>query len=434
MGLFRNHKTKKERRPRSLFQSLCVSMASIVLSLVMLVGTTMAWFTDETTSSTFIITSGTVDSTVSYATPANVSTYSTEENNTGLEWSSLPQGGESNSGLFAGVYQPGNYKIVFLKLENSGTLPACYRVSLQMTQSSDLAFSEKLRFGYKVFSSEQDVINFASSGNALAKADTYTGENAGCDKLSAHKEDAYQAANTTAVVKLFSGESSYLALSIFMPKETNTTEMMVEENTPKVEVRLTIIASQLTTENVPEPWDGATATATEKLEKPEETVNTYNINSPADLAGIANILNDSGVQNSTQPITINLNTDIDMNNKPWTPIDTAIPVTIHGNGHTICNLNASGENAGLFGSANNTLTVDALKLIGGQAVGTNAAGMLAGVVTGGATLTAVQVENVTVQAPNGCAKPMVGVGAVVENNCNASNYTTGVPTQGGQTQ
>ena len=69
MGLLRNYKTKKERRPRSLFQSLCVSMASIVLSLVMLVGTTMAWFTDETTSSTFIITSGTVDSTVSYANP-----------------------------------------------------------------------------------------------------------------------------------------------------------------------------------------------------------------------------------------------------------------------------------------------------------------------------------------------------------------------------
>lgn len=429
MGLFRNHKTKKERRPRSLFQSLCVSMASIVLSLVMLVGTTMAWFTDETTSSTFIITSGTVDSTVSYATLANVSTYSTEENNTGLEWSLLPQGEESNSGLFAGVYQPGNYKIVFLKLENSGTLPACYRVSLQMTQSSDLAFSEKLRFGYKVFSSEQDAIRFASSGNALAKADTYTGENAGCDKLSAHKEDAYQAANTTAVLKLLSGESSYLALSIFMPEETNTTEMMVEENTPKVEVRLTIIASQLTTENVPEPWDGATATATEKLEKPEGTVNTYNIKSPADLAGIANILNDSEVQNSLSSVTINLITDIDMNNEEWKPINTTIPVTINGNGHTIYNLNASGEgltNAGLFGSAQ-TLTVTSLNFVGGQAIGTNAAGMLAGTVTDKAELTAVNVENVTVQAPSGYANPLVGTGMVTQDNGNASNYTINIP-------
>lgn len=425
MGLFRNHKTKKERRPRSLFQSLCVSMASIVLSLVMLVGTTMAWFTDETTSSTFIITSGTVDSTVSYATPANVSTYSTEENNTGLEWSLLPQGEESNSGLFAGVYQPGNYKIVFLKLKNSGTLPACYRVSLQMTQSSDLAFSEKLMFGYKVFSSEQEVINFASLGNDLAKADTYKRENAGCDKLSAHKEDAYQAANTTAVLKLLSGESSYLALSIFMPEETNTTEMMVEENTPKVEVRLTIIASQLTTENVPEPWDGVTATATEKLEKPEGTENIYNINSPADLAEIANILNDSEVQNSLSSVTINLITDIDMNNEEWKPINTTIPVTINGNGHTIYNLNASGEgltNAGLFGSAQ-TLTVTSLNIVGGQAIGTNAAGMLAGTVTDKAELTAVNVENVTVQAPSGYADPLVGTGKGTQDNCNASNYT-----------
>ena len=52
MGLFRNHKTKKEHRSRSLFQSLCVSMASIVLSLVMLVGTTMAWFSDTVTTGT----------------------------------------------------------------------------------------------------------------------------------------------------------------------------------------------------------------------------------------------------------------------------------------------------------------------------------------------------------------------------------------------
>lgn len=432
MGLFRNHKTKKERRPRSLFQSLCVSMASIVLSLVMLVGTTMAWFTDETTSSTFIITSGTVNSTVSYATPANVSTYSTEENNTGLEWSVLPQGEERKDELFAGVYRPGECKTVFLKLENSGTLPACYRVSLQMTQSSDLAFSEQLRFGYKVFSSEQDAIRFASSENALAKADTYTGENAGCDKLSAHKVDAYQAANTTAVVTLTSGQSSFLVMSIFMPVETNTAEMMVEENTtnaPKVEVRLTIIASQLTTENVPEPWDGVTVTASEQLEKPEGTENIYNINSPADLAGIANILNDSEVQNSTQPVTINLNTDIDMNNKPWTPIDTAIPVTIQGNGHTIYNLNASGEelkNAGLFGSAQ-TLTVTSLNIVGGQAIGTNAAGMLAGTVTGKAELTAVNVENVTVQAPSGYANPLVGTGTVTQDNGNASNYTINIP-------
>ena len=37
MGLFKLPTTKHQRRPRSLFQSLCVSMASILLSLIMLV-------------------------------------------------------------------------------------------------------------------------------------------------------------------------------------------------------------------------------------------------------------------------------------------------------------------------------------------------------------------------------------------------------------
>ena len=191
-------------------------------------------------------------------------------------------------------------------------------------------------------------------------------------------------------------------------------------------MQLTLITTQIGEqgEATPEAWDGVTATATEALQKPENTENTYIIASPADLAGVANILRSTDLSS----VTIELTADLDMNNQPWTPIKTSIPVTIQGNGHTIYNLNASGEgltNAGLFGSAQ-TLTVTSLNFVGGKAEGTISAGMLAGNVVQ-ATLTAVNVENVTVQAPAGSVNPLVGTGTVTQNNCNASNYTTSNP-------
>lgn len=425
MGLFRNYKTKKERRPRSLFQSLCVSMTSIVLSLVMLVGTTMAWFSDSVTTRAATIVAGNTgnwDSTTFYTVPsATQATGYALQSSPSPVWTSL-SGVNSETTLFdtGTPFTPGVAQTVCLCLNNDGTMKTRYRVSLQLVgESGDL--SRQLTYGYKVFATQEEVDNFC--GTADRALDSVYDK---FDSLALHKQDAYAAQDTTCAVELEPGASQYVALSLYMPATTAASAFTLDAS---VTVQLTLITTQIGEEGtVPEAWDGVTATATEALQKLAE--NTYVVASPADLAGVANILR----KNALPSVTIELTADLDMNNQPWTPIDTAIPVTIHGNGHTICNLNASGENAGLFGSANNTLTVDALKLIGGQAVGTNAAGMLAGVVTGGATLTAVQVENVTVQAPNGCAKPMVGVGAVVENNCNASNYTTGVPTQGGQTQ
>ena len=50
-------KTSDAREP-SLYRSICTSIISTLLSLVMLVGTTFAWFTDSITSNVFTITAG----------------------------------------------------------------------------------------------------------------------------------------------------------------------------------------------------------------------------------------------------------------------------------------------------------------------------------------------------------------------------------------
>lgn len=50
-------KTSDAREP-SVYRSICTSIISTLLSLVMLVGTTFAWFTDSITSNVFTITAG----------------------------------------------------------------------------------------------------------------------------------------------------------------------------------------------------------------------------------------------------------------------------------------------------------------------------------------------------------------------------------------
>ena len=395
---------KGGRKPPSLFRSLCVSMTSILLSLIMLVGTTMAWFNESTSTGTYTITAGNISTSGAQ--------YLTSENT----WAALPTPDDTTVTLFAGTYTPGDAKTVGLKLHNDGTLTANYRVSLQLAGDSGAnELSKRLQYGCHTFTSAEELQAFVDKSAAdRAIADSY--EN--CDTLSAHDPKAYAAQNTTCSVTLDSGAETYLALSIFMPAATNTEDLPDGENT--VQVQLTLIASQQASDAAaPEPWDGQTATATEKLQKDEN--NVYLIYSPADLAGVANILRNAGTLNLFD-CSLRLMADIDMNNKPWLPIDAGINVTLEGNGHTIYNLIAGtteSANAGLFGTVP-SLTVSSLTLSGGSATATVTAGMLAGTVTN-AALTSVRVQNVTVTAPT--ANPLIGSGSVNENGCNAANYT-----------
>ena len=401
---------KGGRKPPSLFRSLCVSMASILLSLIMLVGTTMAWFNESTSTGTYTITAGNISTSgAQYLTDAG--------------WASLPTPDDTSVTLFAGTYPPGDAKTVGLKLHNDGTLTANYRVSLQLIGGQGTTeLSQRLQYGYQTFTSEVDLQNFVSKPAAeRASTTSYMA----CDRLSAHDPNAYAAQNTTCSVMLDSNADAYLALSIFMTPDASTGDLAEGQNT--VQVQLTVVASQQASDAAaPEAWDGQKATATESLIKDGDV---YLISSPADLAGVANILRNAESL-SLSDCSLRLMTDINMNNQLWIPIDTTASVTLDGNGHTVYNLSAgasdSSTNAGLFGTVA-SLKAASLTLSGGSATATNTAGMLAGTVIGSAELTSVCVQNVTVTAPT--ANPMIGSGNVTESGCNAANYTinTGNP-------
>lgn len=113
----RNETEPEQVREPSLYRSLCTSLLSTLLSLVMLVGTTFAWFTESITTGVYTITAGNLSTVTSYCTDL-----------TNLNWQLLNPG---NNNLFGGTtFSKSNAtQTAYLKLENESSSPVKYLIS-----------------------------------------------------------------------------------------------------------------------------------------------------------------------------------------------------------------------------------------------------------------------------------------------------------------
>ena len=131
MKMYRPHRlcprNSKPKEP-SLYRSLCVSILCMFLSTVMLVGTTMAWFSDSLQTGVYTITSAKFSTTVSYCTEL-----STAEN-TPNNWQRL---NPSNTTLFGGgSLSSGGSQVAYLKLVNNSDIPLKYTFTLTASGES----------------------------------------------------------------------------------------------------------------------------------------------------------------------------------------------------------------------------------------------------------------------------------------------------------
>lgn len=131
MKMYRPHRlcprNSKPKEP-SLYRSLCVSILCMFLSTVMLVGTTMAWFSDSLQTGVYTITSADFSTTVYYCTELS----STE--NTPNNWQRL---NPSNTTLFGGgSLSSGGSQVAYLKLVNNSNIPLKYTFTLTASGES----------------------------------------------------------------------------------------------------------------------------------------------------------------------------------------------------------------------------------------------------------------------------------------------------------
>lgn len=152
----RNETEPEQVREPSLYRSLCTSLLSTLLSLVMLVGTTFAWFTESITTGVYTITAGKL---------STVTSYCTDLTNPNSNWQPL---NESNTTLFGGMtFSNSNpTQTAYLKLENKSLNRVKYLIrfvynsetagtlekSDGTTTTSERKLSDLMSFAYTVAS------------------------------------------------------------------------------------------------------------------------------------------------------------------------------------------------------------------------------------------------------------------------------------------
>lgn len=131
MKMYRPHRlcprNSKPKEP-SLYRSLCVSILCMFLSTVMLVGTTMAWFSDSLKTGVYTITSAKFSTTVYYCTELS------SEANTPNNWQRL---NPSNTTLFGGgSLSSADGQVAYLKLVSNSTIPLKYKFTLTASEGT----------------------------------------------------------------------------------------------------------------------------------------------------------------------------------------------------------------------------------------------------------------------------------------------------------
>lgn len=228
----RLEKKASDAREPSLYRSICTSIISTLLSLVMLVGTTFAWFTDSITSGIYTIQAGNLKTATSYCVELPKTGEPT--------WLPLNEG---NMSMFGGMtFTSGDAQTAYLKLENNieeeSKVDVVYKFRFASTSETEGTFegnteskklSEMLDFK---FASAVSVTDLKSTKTTSKKLADFTATSAG-------EGPTAQSGSFEVTVK--QGETMYVALTIAMNNYEGTWETQ-----PKIQLQLQIDISNKT--------------------------------------------------------------------------------------------------------------------------------------------------------------------------------------------
>ena len=366
-------------------RALVMSLLSLLLCCSMLVGTTFAWFTDSVTSGKNKIIAGNLDVELYYKLNAND------------QWAKVT----SETELFddAALWEPGYTQVVYLKVANEGTLALKYQLGVNIiaeTQGKNVDNEMfKLSDYIKFDAIETAEPNFYTDRDEARKAVTDP------QIISA----GYGKASQLLAAEEGKESAEYVTLVVYMPEETNN-KANYREVKPEITLGVNLVATQLTHESdsfnnkydekaeyLP-VWNG------EAGEVPEADTNgVITITTAEELAAFAAAVN-AGTSYSGK--TVQLAADINLANKPWTPIGACdgpayFQGTFDGQGHTIYGLNVDKSaddymysTAGFFGWIDTgAATIKNVNISGATVKGSHWVGALVGYMSG-------TVENCTV--------------------------------------
>lgn len=170
-------KTSDAREP-SLYRSICTSIISTLLSLVMLVGTTFAWFTDSITSNVFTITAGNFPAETYYwvgnGDPEPFSSEKIYSETTETGWENVKKYADIFSGMqFNSENSSQSLQTVYLALVNeSNQNEATYKFYFESVAESNSEGSNNIKdaltFTCKTTSTISELTNVTAETRTLA--------------------------------------------------------------------------------------------------------------------------------------------------------------------------------------------------------------------------------------------------------------------------
>lgn len=347
-------------KTKSTKRALLLSALSLLMCVSMLIGSTFAWFTDSVTSAGNIIQSGTLDVDL------------VDANGNSMEGKVIEfktADGRAQSEI---LWEPGcTYETNPVYVVNKGNLALKYNIVINGIEG-DAKLLEAIEWTITV-------------GNVSTEAANLNGE-----LLAGEKTEA-------------------IVLSGHMKEEAgNEYQDLTVEG-----ISIAVYATQYTYEkdSFNDQYDkGAAWDGTIPATKPDSLVvdtaaKLISINDPAAFAYLNTLINDANfaaAYGSKWKYSIELNCDVNLLGKEWTPIVMSNFVGFDGNGHTISNLRVTSgkDKVGLFASAGGNdlskyhikdLTIDGAYIVGG-----NQAGALVGY--GNCIVENVTVLNATVEA------------------------------------
>ena len=206
-------------------KAFLLSIASMLLCLSMLVGSTFAWFTDTVTSGVNRIIAGNLDIEVKFSKDGTI-------------WENL----DGSSSMFSSSkWEPGHTEVVYLKVENKGTLAFNYKMNV--TPISETGGINVAGESFKL----SDYLVFKTTD----PSDTLTLLNRDSARLTAGTTRKLNQTDLTKIGSMTAGANAqYIALIVYMPDDVgNEANHKPGTTAPQIELSINFVATQKTAES-----------------------------------------------------------------------------------------------------------------------------------------------------------------------------------------
>ena len=374
-------------------RALLTSVTALVMCVVMLVGTTFAWFTDTASTNVNRIVAGNLDVDIVDATDT-----STSLDKGTLQFLRAADGTDEPTKVENVLWEPGaTFFTQGFKIANKGNLALKYKVVVSGT-TGDTGLLKVMKFDVvSAMTKTGSEVDFAANPGQLLPSATGTLSVSDVYYLRGHMDE--DAGNEYKNMTL-----TGISVTVYATQLNSEFDSFGNDYDENADYSADV-------------WDGSIATTVELAAATDEPNKVVTVDSGKLLAALAKAVN-GGTDYSDY--TIKLTKNLDLNGNEWTPIGTkgtsnVFKGTFDGDGRTIKNLKiSSGDCVAFFGAVENA-TVKNLT-VEGNVNGKNAAGIVARVV-GGAT-----IENCVNRATINASDKAAGIVMYAQGSSSSNQY------------